>query len=151
MDVSRGIGSPDGGLDPLLGGWRVGLRTSYALDHRVESASAASADLSTQAAWRDVRELEVRITAEVRRLFRAWQAADNAVTIQEETMRLAEREAQLAELRYERGLASRLDPVGAETSLLQAQNALIMADLDRRLYALDLQRAVGRLRPQAFQ
>ena len=58
---------------------------------------------------------------------------------------LAERERALAELRLDRGLGDTLDVVAAENSLLDAQTALIGAELDRTVLALDLRRAVGTL------
>jgi outer membrane protein TolC len=63
---------------------------------------------------------------------------------------VAQRELRLAELRLERGLDSTLDVVAAQNSVLQAQNALIAAELDRMVFALDLRRAVGALDTKEF-
>ncbi len=147
-DVSytqRGIGSADGGLDPLLGGWRFGLSTTYALDHAASAATAAAASVSVAAARRRAGQVEARATAEVRRLYAASRAADTTVALQHDAAALAARELQLANLRFERGLASSLDVVSAQDGLLQAENAEIAAELDRTASLLDLRRATGQL------
>jgi multidrug efflux system outer membrane protein len=133
-------------------GWKVGVCTAYALDRSAELASAETARISVDAARRTVAETEQRVAAEVRQTYRAWQTAGTTVTIQQRGLDLAQRELRLAELRFERGLASSLDVIDAENSVLQAQNALIAAELDRTVLALDLRRATGVLEiGQVFQ
>jgi outer membrane protein len=154
LDVSytqRGLGSPSGAaLNALVGGWRVGLSTSYSLDRSAETAAAAASRVSVNAAERSAHDAEQRIAAEVRQVHRQWQAAIASVAIQEHAVELAQREVRLAGLRLERGLSSTLDVVAAQNSLLQAENALIAAELDRMVFALDLRRAVGALDTKEF-
>jgi outer membrane protein TolC len=155
LDVSytqRGLGSPGGdALNALVGGWRVGLSTSYSLDRSAEAAAAATARVSVSAAERAAHDMEQRVAAEVRQVHRQWQTAIDTVAIQQHATELAERELRLAELRLQRGLASTLDVVDAQNSLLQAQNALIAAELDQMVFALDLRRAVGALDTKEFR
>lgn len=148
----RGIGSGMAAprLDALAGGWRVGLSTAYTVDRSAERAAAAVADLGVAAAERAAREAGQRVATEVRRLHRAWLTATSAIAIQQKAVDLAERQLQLAEIRYERGLADNFDIIDAQTSLLQARNASIATELDRLVFALDLQRAAGRLDPDTF-
>jgi outer membrane protein len=154
LDVSytqRGLGSLSGdALNALVGGVRVGLTTSYSLDRSAEAAAAAASRVSVNAAERAAHDAEQRVTAEVRQAYRSWQTAIATIAIQQEAIAVAQRELRLAELRLERGLASTLDVVGAQNSVLQAQNGLIAAELDRMVFALDLRRAVGALDTKEF-
>jgi outer membrane protein TolC len=133
------------GIAPSLAtsGWKVGVSTAYALDRSAEVAAAETARISVEAARRAAEQTEQRVAGEVRQSYRAWQTAGTTVTIQQRGLELAQRELRLAELRFERGLASSLDVIDAQNSVLQAQNALIAAELDRTVFALDLRRATG--------
>ena len=134
----------------MAGGWHVGLSTGYALDRSAEQAVAASAALSLESAARVARDVEQRIAAEVRRLHRACATAASTIAIQQKAVDLATRQLRLAEIRYERGIAGNFDVIDAQTSWLQAQNALIAAELDRFVSVLDLRRSAGRLDPESF-
>jgi outer membrane protein TolC len=133
------------GVTGLTGGWHVGLNTTYSLDNASQSAAAASAQVAAGAATHAARDAEARAAADVRQAYRVWQTAIATVAIERQTVSLAERELALAQLRLDRGLGDTLDVVGAQNSLLQSQNALIAAELDQTVLALDLRRAVGLL------
>jgi outer membrane protein TolC len=146
LDVSytrRGLASFATAPGLSTNGWKVGASTAYTLDRSAEIAAADTARISVDAARRAAEQTEQRVAAEVRQSYRAWQTAGTTVTIQQRGLELAQRELRLAELRFERGLASSLDVIDAENSVLQAQNALIAAELDRTVFALDLRRATG--------
>ena len=72
------------------------------------------------------------------------------MTLHRHSLDLAERQRDLATMRYERGLADNLEVVDAENSVFQAQSALIGADIDRAVSVLSLQRATGALNPNRF-
>jgi outer membrane protein TolC len=133
------------GLTGLTGGWHVGLNTTYSLDNASQSAAAASAQVAAGTAAHTARDTEEHAAGDVRQAYRVWQTAIATVAIERQTVSLAERELALAQLRLDRGLGDTLDVVGAQNSLLQAQNALIAAELDQTVLALDLRRAVGLL------
>jgi len=65
-------------------------------------------------------------------------------------MNLAQQQLQIAQLRYERGLAGNFDVVDAEAGMLQSQSALIGAQVDRAMAGLTLKRATGTLHPAHF-
>lgn len=148
--TQRGLGATEGGLNSILGGWRFGLTTSYSADRTVELAAVSQADIAEHAAVRGAHDAEQRVALEVRQAYRAWRAALTTLDIQRSTRTLAERELELASLRYSRGLGSSLDVVGAEANVLQAENALIAAELDLRVLALDLRRVAGALDARGF-
>ncbi len=149
LDVSytqRGIGSPlRDTLNAFAGGWRIGLGGNYAVDRAAEAAAGETAGIAMETATRDAETIEQRVAAEVRQLHRQWLTAGAAIEIQQKAVDLAQRQLHLAQLRYERGLGGSLEVVDAQTSVLQTENALIAAELDRAVYALDLKRAAGLL------
>ena len=119
------------------------LNTTYSVDHAAEAAALGTAQVASGAAGRAASEAARNAEVEVRRTYRAWQAAIETVGIQRNAVRLAERERDLASLRLARGLGNTLEVVAAEASLLEAQTALIGAELDRAALAIDLRRVVG--------
>lgn len=144
----RGLGSSDPKfLNRLYGGWRLGLTSAYTLDRTAGDAGVGLAEISLQAARRAALDTEQRIAAEVRRAHRAWIRSAEAIAIQQKALELAEQQLRLAQLRYERGLAGNFDVVDAEANVVQAQSALISAQIDRVLAALAMQRAIGVLDP----
>jgi outer membrane protein TolC len=144
--AQRGFGSLDtAALNRLLGGWRLGVSTSYPLDQSATAAAAATADVGLLAAERNVIETERRVAADVRRAHRGWTRAAGTIAIQRKALDIAERQLRLAELRYERGIADNFDVVDAEHQVLQAQAALIAAEIGRELAGLQLLRAMGTL------
>jgi outer membrane protein TolC len=143
LAVMNGTSLPS--VTGLTGGWHVGLNTTYSLDSASQSAAAASAQLAAGTAAHAARDAEEHAAADVRQAYRVWQTAIATVAIERQTVSLAERELALAQLRLDRGLGDTLDVVGAQNSLLQAQNALIAAELDQTVLALDVRRAVGLL------
>lgn len=149
--TERGLGpSATPGIAHYLNGWRVGLTTNYALDRSDQVAAAGNASVSLRAAQRSALDAERRVEADVRRAYRGWIRSRETIDIQRKTVDLADRQVRLAQLRFERGLASSLDVVEAENNLYQAQTALIGAELERALAALALERVTGTLEPARF-
>jgi outer membrane protein TolC len=153
LDVSytkRGIGGGAEIFGDLFNGWRVGVTTSYSLDHAAETAAAATASVAARAAERDSIDTERRVTDEVRRAYRAWMRTASTIEIQTKNVALAGQQLRLAQLRYERGVAGNFDVVDAETNLFQAQSSLAAAQAEHALAGLSLRRAAGALDPEAF-
>ena len=147
----RGIGSPGDVFGSLMTGWRFGISSSYALDHADEQAAAAAAAVSVRAAERSSADTDRAATTEVRQAWRAWRRTADVIAIQQTTVDLEERQARVAHLRYERGLAGNFDVIDAENNLYQAQSGLIAARVNRALAGLALRRAAGLLNPDAFR
>jgi outer membrane protein len=135
---------------PGLNGWRVGFSSTYALNQRSDSAAAALAGIAAHSAERSLAETKERAAVDVRRAVRSIEQADELQGLLKHSMELAERQRQLATMRYERGLADNLEVVDAENSVFQAQSALISAEIDRAMSVLLLQGATGTLTPDRF-
>ncbi|RPI55819.1 MAG: TolC family protein [Acidobacteria bacterium] len=145
----RGLGSSQPGLlNDLLGGWRFGVSSSYSLDRSAQTASAATAGVEMLAAEHNVVETERRLAADVRRAHRAWTRAAESIAIQQKAVDLADQQLRLAQLRYERGIASNFDVIDAEHHVSQAHASLVAAEVDRQLAGLTLLRTLGTLSPE---
>ncbi len=147
----RGLGTASNlAFGDLLTGWRYGVSTTYALDRSQESAGYARAQIGLRSAERASLELRQRADVEVRRAYRAWLRAAQIIAIQEKALTLAQQQLQIAQLRYERGLAGNFDVIDAEAGVLQSQSALIGAQVERAMAGLTLKRATGTLHPARF-
>jgi outer membrane protein len=134
----------------LQNGWRVGFSSTHALGHAADSAASGLANVAVRAAERALDEAKERAEVDVARATRAVSRASEVMTLYQHSLDLAERQRDLATMRYERGLADNLEVVDAENSVFQAQSALIGADIDRAVSVLTLQRATGALDPNRF-
>jgi outer membrane protein len=148
----RGIGGGPASTPyaSLFNGWRFGVSSSYALDRTDETAAAATAAVTVRAAERNAEDFERRVADEVRRAYRAWRRTLTTVAIQSKAVDLAERQVQLAQIRYERGVAGNFDVIDAENNLFQAQTGMIGAQVERALAGLTLRRVSGAIDPDAF-
>ncbi len=151
LDV--GVGVSQVGTGPSYGdAWRVGdtrvdffLGTSYPVEQSANRAAKAVADLDLAARERAVRQRELEIDSEVRLLARELSRTRKSVELQSQAVEVAAQQRRLADLRYQRGLASNFDVVDAEGSLLQARSALVGLLASYQVALLDLKRATGRL------
>ncbi len=153
LDVSytgHGIGSSAGAFAGFPNGWRVGVSTTYSLDRGQAAAAAALADIGIRQAEREVTDTEERAVADVRAAARSISRAAGAVELQQSALQLATEQRELATLRYERGLADNLEVIDAETTVFQAETALLGAEVDRILAFVSLERAAGTLNPDRF-
>ena len=68
-----------------------------------------------------------------------------SVELQRQAVDVAAQQRRLADLRYQRGLASNFDVVDAEGSLVLARSALVSLLASYQVALLDLKRAAGTL------
>lgn len=149
--TQRGLGPmATPGFANFLNGWRVGVTTSYPLDRSDQLAAAGSADLGLRAAQRAALDADRRAEADVRRAFRAWTRMRQTIELQRKALELADKQLRLAQLRFERGLATSLEVIDAESNLFQAQAGLIGVEIDRAMAALTLERTAGSLDASRF-
>lgn len=151
LDV--GVGVSQLGVGPSFGdAWRVGdtrvdffLATSYPIERSTDRAAKAVAALDLAARERAVRQRELEIDSEVRLLARDLVRTRKSVELQRQAVEVAAQQRRLANLRYQRGLASNFDVVDAESSLLVARSALVGLLAGYQVGLLDLKRATGAL------
>jgi outer membrane protein TolC len=149
--LDLGLGVSQLGLGSSYGdAWRAGdtrvdffLATSYPLERSTSRAAKAVADLDVVARERAVRQRELEIDSEVRFLARELTRTRKSVELQKQAVEVAAQQRRLADLRYQRGLASNFDVVDAEGSLLVARSALVSLLAGYQVGLLDLRRATG--------
>jgi len=97
---------------------------------------------------RDVRALRTRIADETRRAVRQQDRLVKALEVTEASVQFAEKELEVAELRYQRGLSNNLDVVNAEANLLATQSRRISTLADLAVARLSLRVDMGILDPR---
>jgi outer membrane protein TolC len=125
--------------------WNVFLSTSYPLERTSDRTGKAQAELTLAARKRALRQREFDVEAEVRSAVRNLVRIEKSVELQKKAVELAEDEHRLATLRYQRGLASNLEVVDAEGSLVLARTALVGLVTDYQVARIQLLLTTGEL------
>ena len=125
--------------------YTVFLSSSYPLERSQEAASRATAAINVAARRRGLHQQELQIETEVRAAVRQIERLAKSIELQKKAVDIADQQRQLANLRYQRGLASNFDVVDAEGSLVVARSALVGLLTSHRLARYELLRATGGL------
>lgn len=118
---------------------------STPLDRTVESAALQTAVIERNRRARDRDALRRRIAQEVRRAVRLQQRLANRLGSATVSVEFAEREVDLAALRFQRGLSNNLDVVNAQANLLNATSRRLGVLADLAVARLDLLATLGTL------
>ena len=107
---------------------------------------------------REIRTVRMRVADEARRAVRLQERLEKGLEVAETNVEFSEKELEVAELRYERGLSNNLDVVNAEGNVLAAQSrrvsmlaelAVARLSLRATLGILDLQKDLGVEQPKS--
>ncbi len=118
---------------------------STPLDRTVEAAGVRTAAIERNRRVRARDTLRRRIAQEVRRALRLQQRLANRLDNAAVTVEFAEREVELANLRFQRGLSNNLDVVNAQAALLNATTRRLAVLTDLAVARLTLRAALGTL------
>lgn len=121
------------------------LSTSYALDRTSERASFALSQIDVDSSRRSLKLREYNIANEVRAAARSVQRLSQSIVLQEKNIDFAEKQMRLANLRYQRGLASNFDIIDAENNLIQARSNYVSLVTDYHVAQIELKRVSGTL------
>lgn len=110
---------------------KLGLRADVA----EKEAAAVAAALAAK---------ERDVVAEVKKAFYELYAAERALAIQEEQIKLVEQFVAIAQTKYETGKATQQDLLKAQVELLMLQNDLLMLQAERATARVDLNRVLYR-------
>jgi outer membrane protein TolC len=121
---------------------------SMPLDRTAEDAALQTAVLERDRRQRDLDMMKTRVEMDVRKAARAHDRALKTLELEAAALDLAARELDVAKFRYERGLATSLDLVAAESNLVAAEGRRIAASADVALSQFALRAAVGILDPR---
>jgi outer membrane protein len=97
---------------------------------------------------RETETLQRRVGDDVRRAIREHDRLLRSFMTAETTVGLAQKEVEVAQFRYERGLSNNLDVVNAEADLLNAESRRIQALADLATTGIGLRVALGILDPR---
>jgi outer membrane protein TolC len=134
--------------------WRGGLTdrqveffvsASYPIRQTTLKANRAVRELEVGVRQRGVTQLELEIEREVHRAWRELDRIRQSVEVQVQAVDVAEKQRRLAELRYQRGLASNFDVVDAESNLVVARSSLVSLLTSYAVARLELKRVTGTL------
>lgn len=118
---------------------------STPLDRTAEVARVRTASIELDRRVRARETLRRAIVQEVRRAVRLQQRLANRLESAEVGVEFAQREVELANLRFQRGLSNNLDVVTAQAGLLRATNQRLAVLADLALARLSLRATIGTL------
>ena len=132
--------------------WGVSLITTTDLARTAERVAHDQSLLNVRAARRNDSLQRDEVARQVKRDLRNLRRSENGIAIQEEQIRQAKGQLELARVKFRWGLASNFDLIDAETQLRRAETNLLSAVLDYIVGSHRLRAALGTLleRPERF-
>jgi outer membrane protein len=132
--------------------WNLGLVTSTDLARTVERAAYDQSLLNVKGSQRNYNLLRDEVIREVNLGFRNLRSYENSIAIQEEQIRQAKGQLELAQVKFKWGLANNFDLIDAETKLSSAQTNLLSAVLNYIVGTNRFRASMGTLleRPKKF-
>ncbi len=125
--------------------WESFFSASLPLERAADVARLQLSNLDVAARERSYAQRRYEVESEVRLTHRELLSLSRSITTQSGAVDIADQQLRLANLRYQRGLASNFDVVDAEGSLLAARSSLVQLLAAYQVGRLDLERVVGRL------
>ncbi len=118
-------------------------------DLAAQSIELQTAALDRGQRQRELETLKRRIADETRHTLRQQARLEKSAELADASVDFAQKEVEVADLRYQRGLSNNLDVVTAENGLLQAQSRRMQALASLAVARLALHATLGLLDPQA--
>jgi outer membrane protein len=125
--------------------WESFLSASLPLERAADVGQLQLANLDVKARERNYAQRRYEVESEVRAAHRDLLSLARSIETQSGAVSVADQQLQLANLRYQRGLASNFDVVDAEGSLLAARSSLVQLLAAYQVQRLDLERVIGRM------
>lgn len=125
--------------------WGVGLSSSFNIDMAQERANYQQAQLTLNAAIRDLQTAQEDIISEVMQTIVSVRQAQASVELQAQSVAQAEKQLELSSLRYKKGLSDNLEVVESEENLMNAKNGYYSAVAQHLAATLRLQQVTGTL------
>lgn len=125
--------------------WRIGVNSSFDLDFASERATYQQAQLSLNSAVRAWESTQQDVILEVLQIINSVKQAQARVELQKQSVMQAEKQLELSELRYKKGLSDNLDVIDAEEALLNANTSYYSAIVQHLIAQLRLKQAAATL------
>ena len=138
-------GSDDASLDPDEGQYSALLNLDLPFERTAERNALRRAWLDYEAQQRSLEALEDNIKLQVRTAWRQLKEAQETIDIQSMALHVAQRRVESTNLFLRAGRIQIRDLLEAEDDLVSARNALVQAQVQYRITALELLRDLGTL------
>lgn len=125
--------------------WETFVSASMPLERAADIARLQISNLEVSSRERNYAQRKYEVESEVRSAHRELISLTRSIRTQKGAVEIAGEQLRLANLRYQRGLASNFDVVDAEGSLLAARSSLVQLLAAYQVARLDLERVIGRL------
>jgi outer membrane protein len=125
--------------------WESFFSASLPIERAADISRLQLSNLDVRARERAYLQRRYDVESDVRAAHREVERLSRSIATQQTAVSVADQQLELANLRYQRGLASNFDVVDAEGSLLGARGSLVQLLAAYRVALLDLDRAVGTL------
>ena len=136
-------------IDQAVGGdfegWSAGINVAYPLFNRTARANEALAEVGFERGQVELADLELAVTTAVRRIARFVDTAREALESAQVSRRLAEKNLDAEEKRYENGLSTSFQVLEVQEDLTGARSREVAAVTGYRKALVQYYRAIGRL------
>jgi outer membrane protein len=131
-------------LNTLKGNWDAGVQLRIPIFNGFRTRSqVAETEAAVDAAHEHTRDLEQRVTTQVRQAVADVAAATQKLAASDAQVRQAEAAVSMADVRYAAGVVTNLDVLDAQTSLQEARLVRLRAQYDIVRSRYELERVVG--------
>jgi outer membrane protein len=125
--------------------WTVGFRSTSPLNRTAERVAIGVAEIELRGRERELRIARHQVRREVRDALRQLERVTASAALASEIADQADRQVELARLRYDRGVTDNFDLVQAELELAQARTGSVLARIEQTLAAAAIRRATATL------
>lgn len=140
-------------LDQVTGGdfdgWSAAVNLVYPLRNRAARAGSALADVALERGEAELRDLELGVATEVRRLVRAVLTAEKARESAAVSRRLEEKNLEAEQKRYDNGMSTSFQVLEIQEDLSAARSREVSSITTYRLALVNYYRAIGGLLEQS--
>lgn len=136
----------DESFDLKRQGWGIGVNSSFNVSFAQEQSAYQQAQMAYNAALRALQTTEQDVMLNVLQTITSVRQAQTRVTLQEQSVAQAEKQLELAELRYKKGLSDNLAVIEAEESVIKAKSSYYSAVMQHVLSKMKLQQATGTMK-----
>ncbi len=126
-------------------GWAIAANFSYPIQNRQAKANKAIADVALDRALVDLRNQELQVTTDVRRLARGVDTARQVIESATVSQRLEERNLDAEQKRYENGMSTSFQVLQIQEDLTEARSRLVSAKTNYRRALAQLYQSMGTL------
>jgi len=125
--------------------WGIGLNSSFDLDVTRDRAAYQQAQLAYEGTLRALHSVEQDVMLDVLQTITRVKQAQARVYLQEQSVAQAEKQLELADLRYKKGLSTNLDVIDAEEAFISAKTNYYSAIAQHLIAKMRLRQVTGTL------